>query len=141
MADTIKDLRDALFDILTSDSTYLSLLGDPASYPYQTYYLRPPTSPTLPQVVFTFRPSTVDGMMGRDVLSSRIPVAFTVWATDDTYETIASRIVYLLLHATGQTVGFRATLDTDGLEELYDEELNARGKVLVFTLFFRRAVT
>jgi len=135
----MKEVRDKIFDMLVADATYLSLLGSPASAPYNTHYLRPPKTPTLPQVVFMFHSGSVDGKSGRAILSSRIPCNFMVWTQDDTYETIATRIKFLLLHEAPQTVGFTAILTNDS-EELYDDDLNARGKLLQFTLLYRRGL-
>ena len=128
----------AVRDILTNDSTYLALLGNPSEEPYKTYYLYPPTVPDFPYVVFAFSTANVDSEVDKYILQKRIELIVYVFAQDSLYETIAERIVYLM-HQTGDTNGFRIVYDRDNAEE-YISKINAYMVSKIFNLFYRKEI-
>lgn len=130
------DMKTAIRSVLTSDTTYLGLVGDPSAEPYKTYYVYPPTEPVFPFVVFSMRPAASDSSTGKLILSKRIVLDFVVWAQSAVYEDIAERIVWLLNHY-GSSTGFRIIYDIDK-SELYNQELNAYGLSFSFNVFQRR---
>ena len=129
-----KEIRSKLAD----DATYISLLGSPSGEPYKTYYVYPPTVPDFPFVVFALRPGVVSDEFDKTLVVKRVDLTFNVWSRDDTYETIADRIKYLL-HQYGNENGFRIVYDRER-SELYDKETNAYGVNIAFNLFSRQGM-
>ena len=119
------DMKTAIRSVLTSDTTYIGLVGSPTVAPYKTYYVYPPTPPVFPFVVFSMRPAVSDGSVGKQIISKKIVLDFVAWDQGSAYEDIAERIVWLL-NQYGSSTGFRIIYDADK-SELYDKELNAYG--------------
>jgi len=130
------DMKTAIRSVLTSDTTYIGLLGNPTTEPYRTYYIYPPTTPVFPFVVFSMRPGVSDSSTGKLILSKKIVLDFVAWDQSANYEDIAERIVYLL-NQYGSSAGYRIIYDADR-SELYDKELNAYGLSFSFNVFHRR---
>lgn len=130
------DMKTAIRSVLTSDTTYLGLVGSPTVEPYKTYYVYPPTTPVFPYVVFSMRPGVSDSSTGKLILSKKIVLNFVSWAQSSVYEDIAERIIWLL-NQYGSSTGFRIIYDVDN-SELYNKELNAYGLSFSFNVFQRR---
>jgi hypothetical protein len=128
----------AIRNILTDDATYLTLLGNPSAEPYKTYYLYPKNIPDFPYVTFALRPSDVDTDRDKTVIVKNTNLVFYVFAVDALYETIASRIIYLM-HHTGSDTGFRTILESER-EDAYKPELNAYSIELIFSLHYRKEI-
>ena len=136
----IPAVKDVLRDMLTGDSDYLELLGNPVDSYKRTYYALPPEEPQLPIVVLAMNPNIVEPI-DRMILSTIGLLTVTIWAKTNVYEQIAERIIYLYHQKAGlsTTHAIRLVLTREP-EELYDRELDAYGKVLEFTMFTRRAI-
>ncbi len=133
----MNDLKDQVFDILTGDPTYLQLLGDPDSAPYRTFYIQPPEKPVLPEVIYRFGNATVS-QEDIDYRIMRVSLNVTIWTRDTSYETIAERVIRLLNQTPGSdNYGIRVIVNII-TEELYDEDLNAFGRTIIFQVFYRR---
>jgi len=133
----VNDLKDQVYNILTGDSTYLGLLGDPAADPYRTFYIQPPEKPDLPEVIYRFG-NVVISQEDFDCRIMRVSLTVTIWTRDTSYETIAERIIRLLNQMpNNDSYGIRIIVDTM-TEELYDEDLNAFGRAIIFQVFYRR---
>lgn len=136
----ISGIKEVLMETLTGDDEYLEYLGNPVDDYKRTYYLMPPEEPQLPIVVLTMNPNIVEPI-DRMILSTIGTLTVTIWAKTNTYEQIAERVIYLYHQKAGlsTTHAIRLVL-TRELEELYDDELDAFGKILEFTMFTRRAI-
>ena len=133
----MNDLKDQVYNILTGDDTYLELLGDPAAEPYKTYYIQPPEKPSLPEVIYRFG-NVVVSQETVDYRIMQVPLTVTVWTQDTSYETIAERVIRLLhQQPNNDSYGIRVILDTM-TEELYDEDMAAFGRAVIFQVFYRR---
>jgi len=131
------DLKDQVFNILTGDPTYLQLLGDPDSAPYKTYHIQPPEKPELPEVIYRFG-NAVNSQENDDYRIMRIPLTITIWSKDASYETIAERVIRLLNQTPRSDAnGIRIILDTM-TPEIYDEDMRAFGRGLIFQVHYRR---
>ena len=129
-------IKEQIRTMLTSDTTYLSLMGSPASPPYQTFYLRPPERPTFPQVVYELRPAIFNTDNDRALITSQIDLSITVWAKSNVYEIIVNRIIWLL-HQVENSNGFKCIINSEPVE-LYDDEFNAYGLNITFRVHYRR---
>lgn len=129
-------IKESIRDRLTGDDTYMGYLGEPIDNFMRTYYLIPPEKPQLPIVVFSITPNEYEAV-DRDILSSVGDLNINVWAKTNVYEDIAERIIYLLHHDT--SMGMRVIMSREP-NELYDQELDAYGKNLLFNLYYRRAM-
>ena len=136
----MKALKLAIKNKLTDDSDYITLMGSPASEPFQTYWFKPPIRPTFPETVLNIITGVNDSTIDRSILSGQFQLSINVWSEDDTYEAIVKRIIQLL-HQAPETVttGFRAIFlrETD---DLIDEEFNVYGKNVMFNVHYGRAL-
>jgi hypothetical protein len=132
------DYKKGIWDMLTTDSTYLSLLGNPTSLPYQTYYLRSPARPSFPEVVYRMTPGIWSQEQGRNISSANYRVELLVRSRDNSYEDIAKSIIRILNHRQNTRYGFRCIYRRS--EEIYDERFNVYGRNLEFDLKVRRAI-
>lgn len=135
-------VKDKVYSVLIADAVYRTLLGNPDVMPYRTYYLRPPTQPSFPFVVFWLRPQTFSKVHAREILSSVVQLSVNVWDQAESeaaqHEEIMQRIIRLL-HQVPQDTGFRAILTMEP-QELADEEVNATGLNAAFDLHYRRSL-
>lgn len=131
-------VKTGLRSMLTSDATYKTLLGSPVAEPYKTYYMYPPTEPDFPFTVFWMGAGSFQDEHDRYIIARVSELYLNVWAQDNVYETIIERIIYLYHHKSN-AYGFRAILSREP-QEIYDEEMNAYGKNIVFNLHFRRGI-
>jgi len=133
----VNDLKDQIYTTLTGDTTYKTLLGSPTAAPYRTFYIQPPEKPDLPEVIYRFGNAVVS-QEDVDYRLIKVSLTITIWTLDAGYETIAERIIYLLHQRPSKdSYGIRINLDTL-TEELYDEELRAFGRAVIFQVFYRR---
>ena len=133
-------IKEVIRDTLVGDSTYLEYLGNPVDNYQKTYFASPPEEPQLPIVVFAMGSNTTEPI-DRTIISQIGLLTFTIWAKTNVYEQIADRIIYLLHQKAGlsTTYAIRLVLAREP-QELYDDKLDAYGKVLEFTMFTRRAI-
>ena len=131
-------VKRTIRSLLTNDSTYLTLLGNPSEEPYKTFYLYPTQTPDFPYVLFALNVGFLDDEVDSQIISRRYNLVFNVYAQDSSFEDITDRIIYLL-HQVGNEHGFRI-IYRSGLEEIYDSELNAWIKSISFDLFDRKGV-
>jgi len=133
----VNDLKDQIYSILTGDQTYLGLLGDPTADPYRTFYIQPPEKPDLPEVIYRFG-NVVISQEDFDCRIMRVSLTITIWTRDTSYETIAERIIRLL-NQTPNSDGYGIRIIVDTMtEELYDEDMNAFGRAIIFQVHYRR---
>jgi len=133
----MNNLKNDIYNILIKDDTYIGLLGDPDTDPYRTFYIQPPEKPDLPEVVYRFG-SAVISQETVDYRVMQVSLTVTIWTKDASYETIADRVIYLLnQRPVSVSYGIRIVLDTV-TEEIYDEELRAFGRAVMFQVFYRR---
>ena len=133
----MNNLKNDIYNILINDGTYIGLLGDPDTDPYRTFYIQPPEKPELPEVIYRFGSAVVSQEMV-DYRAMQVSLTVTIWTKDASYETIADRVIYLLnQRPVSVSYGIRIVLDTV-TEEIYDEELRAFGRAVMFQVFYRR---
>ena len=138
--DKVKALKWQIVNKLTSDATYLSLMGSPTVKPYNTYWFKPPDKPTFPEVVLNISSGENDVEMDGSILSGRFTLGVNVWSKSDEYESIAERIIQLLhQNPETDTLGFRAVY-TGSDEDLIDDTFAVYGKRISFNVYYRRAL-
>jgi hypothetical protein len=136
----MKALKLAIKKRLTDDSNYITLMGSPATEPFQTYWFKPPVQPTFPETVLNLQTGINNSSMGPEIVQGVWVLSINVWSKDDAYEDIIKRIIYLLNQKPDTvTTGFRAILSRDG-EDLIDDEFNVYGKNVMFDVHYGRAI-
>ncbi len=136
MAAAITTVKLAIRNALYGDTSFMSLMNAPVAEPRNIFYWMPPDVPSFPMTVFWISGGSY-GSISEDILSSAGSLNFNVWAKDNSYEEIAEKLVKLLHQNTTSSIGARIVLAGEP-QELFDEETDAYGKNVVFSLFHRR---
>jgi hypothetical protein len=125
----------AMRTLLAADTELMVLLGNPTAEPHQIFYPQPPEKPTIPQVVVSPAAGNADGESELDIGATVLRV--TSWATEDTFDQIAERIVHLLHQ---KAVGTDANLvhTATPIPCTYDDDLACYGRVDEFIVHRRR---
>lgn len=129
-------VKQAIRTVLYGDSLLMGLLGNPTAHPRRISYWMPPDEPEFPFIVYWIDGEAVHDL-GSDLLSSTASLNFNCWAKDNAYEDVAERVIALLHHSTA--IGQRVVLMRQP-QELYDQDMDAYAKNIVFNLYHRRAV-
>lgn len=132
-------IKEGIRTILTSDSEYLRLLGDPSALPYNTYYRVCTEDPLSdPYVTFWSVETGYNTEMSREIIYGDNLLVFSVFSSNGDYEDIVQRIIFLMHHSSN-SYGFRAVLK-DITEDAYDATLNRWFKHLRFNFFEGRNI-
>lgn len=140
MSDQLTAVKVAIRTLLVADTEYLSLLGSPSAPPWNTHYMRPPTEPSFPQVVYWLGAADYDQAFAPSLLSSNHTLTFRTYSRGAAsnqlvYEELATRIKVVMHNAVSS--GFRAFIAAEN--ELYEEAWDVYSKALTFDLRYRRA--
>ncbi len=135
----ITEVKETIRNRLVGDTVLLEKLQNPTDEFKRVFWQYQPETPALPYVLLAADFGIAEPL-DRELLSCVGTLTVSIWARTNVFEEIAERVIYLLHQVSLSAV--HAVRCVFSLEngELYDEQLNAYGKVLTFTLFTRRAI-
>jgi len=133
-------VKDDIYDTLVGDANYLTLMGDPSTKPYRTFYEQPPEPPEFPQTVFQFIGGVPDQSFGPEIIYTERQMRVSVWTEDDSYQNIINRIVSLLHQTTGAGRTWKAFFSSIILDGVWEEEFEVWRKTIEFIVHYGRAI-